>query len=1026
MPADADAAAAAAAAGGELFKDNKTNGGFIRYYLGLQPAPDTVRIFDRKEFYTVHGADAEFVARRFFRTTAVLKTQNASGCAPLAGCVVNAKMLERVLRDLLVESADKSVEMYAQEGSGWALSRAASPGKLGAFEDVLFRSTEMVENPVLMAVKAVSRGGQRLVGVGFVDATGRRLGLGEFLDDDHFNSLETVAVQLGCKECLVPAESAGGAQGSAEGRRVREALERCGVFAREVARKEFSNKDLAQDMGRLGREGAMAHFGPAAESDAAGGALAAAIAYAEVLADAAGHGRFTIHSIELGACMRLDAAALRALNVLKQPGDGNAPNSLEALMNRARTPMGRRLCQRWLKQPLLDAEKIKERHDVVEALSGDDAARQSLRMEHLSRLSDIERLLARVGRRKAKLQDVVGLYEASMRLPRIADVAAGVQGASERAAALLQSRFVAPLRQASGADFLGKFESLVEAAVDLEALESEQREYLISAEYDEALGELKQKRDRVRAKIEGIHRAVASDLGLSHSGVGSGIVRLDHTSQYGFHLRITKKDEGAVRGRLKAYQSMGTNKDGCKFTSAELRRQSDLHAELSDEYQERQSELVKKVVDVAATFVDVFEEVASTVATLDVLAGFADLVAVAPAEYVRPEMTPMGVGDIVLEGCRHPCVEAQDEVSFIANDCKLKREDSWFQIITGPNMGGKSTYIRQIGCAVLMAQVGCFVPCSAARISCRDCIFARVGAGDCQLRGVSTFMAEMLEAAAILHKATPSSLVIIDELGRGTSTYDGFGLAWAISEHLADVTKAPTLFATHFYELTALAEGRPQVGNLHVNAHIDASTRRMTMLFKIAEGASDQSFGISCAEFAGFPKEVVEMAKEKARELEEYGALMPCDRLGSKRTFAAGPDEPATKRSRVEGDGVAAAAATKARAFLSEFAGIDMESVRVAAVVLRGDREGCVCARALDCSVTAGARASVSDPRARAARTDGRRAGEGRRREAQGRARERPQGQCGVEGDAEQRRLRRWRRAALSEDRARATFLAAL
>ncbi|KAG2667322.1 hypothetical protein I3760_15G108800 [Carya illinoinensis] len=829
-------------------------------------------------------------------------------------------MFETISRDLLLERTDHTLELYEGSGSNWRLVKSGTPGNLSSFEDVLFANNEMQDSPVVVALSPNFRENGCTIGLGYIDLTKRVIGLAEFLDDSHFTNLESALVALGCKECLLPIESGK----SSDNRNLHDALSRCGVMLTERKKTEFKARDLEEDLGRLVKGSKEVVRDLVSTFEFAPGALGALLSYAELLADESNYENYIICRYNLDSYMRLDSAAMRALNVLESKTDANKNFSLFGLMNRTCTAgMGKRLLHMWLKQPLLDVDEINSRLDLVQAFVEDTALRQDLR-QHLKRISDVERLVHNLEKKRAGLQHIVKLYQSCIRLPYIKSALAGYEGQFSK---LIKDRYLDPLELWTDDEHLNKFIALVETSVDLDQLEN--GEYMISPSYDTTLSALKEEQESLEHQIHNLHKQTANDLDLALDKA----LKLDKGSQFGHVFRITKKEEPKIRKKLTTqFIVLETRKDGVRFTNTRLKKLGDQYQRKLEEYKSCQKELVDRVVRTTATFSEVFGSLAGMLSELDVLLSFADLACSCPTPYTRPDIVLSDEGDIVLEGSRHPCVEAQEWVNFIPNDCKLVRGKSWFQIITGPNMGGKSTFIRQVGVNVLMAQVGSFVPCVKASISVRDCIFARVGAGDCQLRGVSTFMQEMLETASILKGATDKSLIIIDELGRGTSTYDGFGLAWAICEHLVEVIKAPTLFATHFHELTALAHEIPDhgphkkqtvgVANYHVSAHIDSSSRKLTMLYKVEPGACDQSFGIHVAEFANFPASVVALAREKAAELEDFSpaAIIPNNSqeevgsVGSKRKRESDPDE-------------ISRGAARAHQFLKEFSDLPLDKM---------------------------------------------------------------------------------------------------
>ncbi|KAH7882344.1 DNA mismatch repair protein [Phlebopus sp. FC_14] len=854
--------------------------GFVSFFSKLpKKSPTesgTVRLFDRNEFYSVHGPDAHYVATHVFRTNSVLKYLGAGGKAGgLPSVTLSYSLGHTFLREALTVKQLR-VEIWTpapgqgKKAAKFVLQKEASPGNLQAVEDLLFVNSDVLSAPIVIAIKIASSSGHekaktKVVSIAYADTSVRELGAAEFVDNDLFSNTESLIIQLSVKEAIIPTGTASGkTDRDIDLNKLKAVLERCGVVVTERKPSEFMTKHVEDDIRKLTRPEGDMEDTPGTSSPSA---LSALLTYLALPSDSSNHGAYTLRTHDLAQYMRLDASAVRALALVDFEGGGsiNKSATLLGLLNKCKTAQGARLLGAWLRQPLVNLHEIRKRQDLVETFVDDSSTRRTLQDDYLKVMPDLHRLSKRFKKGIASLEDVVRVYQVVLKMPGLLETLESIQYEHEVHRSLVEEVYLGPFRSLS--TNLSKYSDMVETTLDLDSLDT--HTYAIKPEYDEGLQGLAAKLMEIRDGLDAEHRAVGKDLGLELDKK----LHLENSATYGYCFRVTKND-AKVLAKGKKYIELGTVKSGVHFTTKKLKELATNYSETNDEYQRTQSGLVKEVVSIASTYTPVLESLDHVLAHLDVIVSFAHVSVNAPEPYIKPTVLEKGESSLILKDARHPCLEVQDEISFIPNDVEMVKAEGEFQIITGPNMGGKSTYIRQVGVIALMAQTGCFVPCSSATLPIFDSVLCRVGAGDSQLKGVSTFMAEMLETASILRSATKDSLVIIDELGRGTSTYDGFGLAWAISEHIASTIRAFCLFATHFHELTALDQEIPHVKNLHVVAHVGqeegSQERDITLLYRVQPGVSDQSFGIHVAELANFPENVVKLAKRKAEELEDF------------------------------------------------------------------------------------------------------------------------------------------------------------
>ena len=540
--------------------------------------------------------------------------------------------------------------------------------------------------------------------------------------------------------------------------------------------------------------------------------------------------------------MEIDQYSIRNLELMETMRDKKSKGSLISVLDKTKTSMGSRLLRKWIAMPLVDCAKIQNRHKAVEELLREPIIREEI-IENLKPIQDIERMMGRIVYKTAKCKELLALAASFANLPEIKRLLSG------RSSGILQLL-------SEQIDDLSDVKQMIDDSINIEAPVSLREGNIIN---DGFSPEVDACRDIMKNGVEWINNFAEQEK--EKTGIKN--IKVGYNRVFGYYLEISKGNTAEVPEYFVRKQTLANAE---RYITPQIKEVEDRVIDAESKIFSMEYELFCQIREMVAAQLERIQKTAHTIAMLDVLCSFA---AVAEKNrYVMPQMT---MDDkIIIKDGRHPVVESINTKGvFIPNDTMLDGGENQVSIITGPNMAGKSTYMRQTALIVLMAQMGSFVPAASAQIGIVDGIFTRVGASDDLSAGQSTFMVEMSEVAYILENATSKSLVILDEIGRGTSTYDGLSIAWAVVEFIADKRKcgAKTLFATHYHELTELEERIENVKNYCIA--VKKSGDDITFLRKIIRGGADGSYGIEVAALAGVKKEITKRAKEILKALDE-------------------------------------------------------------------------------------------------------------------------------------------------------------
>jgi len=813
---------------------------------------DALLFFRMGDFYEMFYDDAETASRVLGLT---LTSRNNGGAAdvPLAG--VPAKAINEYLRRLVgagfrVAVCDQVEDPKAAKGIvRREVVETLTPGAVFA-DDLL----DGARNNFLCAVQE----SERAFGIAAVD-----LSTGEFrLLVCAPGDAEAMLARLAPGEVVTPKDQP-----------LRLALgERVLVTPREPW--EFDAAIAGEELARHFAVASLEGLGIGAPDAIAVGAAGALVRYLREL-QPAGLPHLARPIVERpGRVMPLDEMTRRNLELVESLRGGEREGTLLEVLDRTMTPMGARQMRAWILAPLTERIAIDARLDAVAALVRDPLARAALRTA-LDGVRDVERLAGKTAAQRATPRELGALGASLSRLPAVEEAARRRDGAGVLG------------------EMLGSWDACADLAAEIGRTLTDRPPAMLGDDETIRAG-VDRELDDLRALQRGGKEGIARIQHAERERTGITSLKVGFNKVFGYFIEVTNANRDLVPAD---YQRRQTLTGAERYVTPELKEYEEKVLTASERIETRERTLFEALRARVGAAIARLQHAAGQVAMLDVLASLAE---VAERErYVRPELTEGFTLEIAAG--RHPVVERMmAREKFIPNDVTLT-DDARMIILTGPNMAGKSTILRQIGLIALMAQMGSFVPAARARVGIADRVFTRVGASDNLVRGQSTFMVEMSETSAILHTATARSLVLLDEIGRGTSTYDGVSIAWAVSEHLHDVIGCKTVFATHYHELTQLADELVAVRNY--NVAVREAGDEVLFLHQLRPGGADRSYGIEVGRLAGLPPSVLVRAREMLRLLEgghlvpAVVAHVPASDAGQLALFANAPD-PVVERLR--------------------------------------------------------------------------------------------------------------------------------